>query len=652
MNTLLKDSSYKKFLEVMSNKYPDISSAAAAIIKYKAVLNLPKGTEHFMSDVHGEYEAFNHILKNASGVIRNKIDEKLGTTTSAEERKRLATLIYYPEKKLQIIKEEVEDLDDWYKITIYRLVEVCRYVASKYTRNKVRKSMNENFNYIIDELLNIPRDGDNKEDYYTEIINSVIRTDSADEVITELSHLISRLCVDRLHIVGDIFDRGPGAENIMDTLCNYHSVDIQWGNHDILWMGAAAGSSACIANVIRLCTKYNNTDTLEVGYGISLRPISTFALEVYRDDPCTNFMPKDYMSKGDIEAVAKINKAITVIQLKLEGLIAERNPHFGIENASPLTNICYQNGTYTSNGKTYQLTDTNFPTVDPKNPNALTDGELEVMKRLKSLFVHSERLQKHVKFLYENGAMYTCYNGNLLYHGCIPLDENGNFELFDAPDGNVGGRALLDYCDRMARRAYLGKNSKDARDFMWYLWCGKKSPLFGKAKMTTFERCFLENLPELTAEPKNSYYTLYENEEICRMILREFGLDENTSHIINGHVPVRIKFGESPIKGGGKLLVIDGGLSKPYHPKTGIAGYTLIFNSYGLHLVTHEPFESTQKAIEKELDIHSVSDFIEKTPTRLYVDDTDKGADLRGRIADLENLIEAYRSGILKKKNQ
>ena len=643
------DTNYYKFLELLSNKYPDISSAAAAIIKYKAILNLPKGTEHFMSDIHGEYEAFKHILKNASGIIRNKIDEKLGTTISVEERKKLATLIYYPEKKLRIIKEETEDIEDWYKITIYRLVEVCRYVASKYTRSKVRKSMNYNFNYIIDELLNIPRDGDNKEDYYTEIINSVIRTDSADEVITELSHLISRLCVDRLHIVGDIFDRGPGAEIIMDTLCNYHSVDIQWGNHDILWMGAAAGSSACIANVIRLCTKYNNTDTLEVGYGISLRPISTFALDVYRDDPCTEFMPNDYMGRGDAEAVAKINKAITVIQLKLEGLIAERNPHFNIENASPLTNICYQNGAFEYEGKTYKLTDINLPTVNPNNPNELTEGEMQVIKKMKALFLHSERLQKHIKFLYENGAMYTCYNGNLLYHGCIPMNSAGEFECMETPDGNKSGKALLDYCDRMARRAYLGKNSKDARDFMWYLWCGKLSPLFGKAKMTTFERSFLGKECELTAEPKNSYYTLYEKEEICCKILREFGLDENTSHIVNGHVPVRIKYGESPIKGGGKLLVIDGGLSKPYHPKTGIAGYTLIFNSYGLHLVTHEPFESTQKAIENEIDIHSVSDFIEKTPTRLYIADTDKGKNIQNKINDLENLIEAYRSGRLVK---
>ena len=649
--TLLNDSNYYKFLKLLSKDYPDISSAAADIIKLNAILNLPKGIEHFMSDIHGEYEAFNHILNNASGVIRNKIDEKLGTTISIEERKRLATLIYYPEKKLRMIKEEVEDIEDWYKITIYRLVEVCRYVASKYTRSKVRKSMNREFNYIIDELLNIPRDGDNKEDYYSEIINSVIRTDSADDVIIALSHLISRLCIDRLHIVGDIFDRGPGAEIIMDTLCNYHSVDIQWGNHDILWMGAAAGSEACIANVIRLCTKYNNTDTLEVGYGISLRPISTFALEVYRDDPCENFMPNDYMSRGDNEAVAKINKAITIIQLKLEGQLIARNSHFQIDNPSPLEKICYQNKTIEFDGKVYSLTDSSFPTVDPENPNKLTDGEMQVIKRMKSLFLHSDRLQKHIRFIYNNGSMYTRYNGNLLYHGCIPMTADGEFESFECPDGSLKGKELLDYCDRMARRAYFGKNNKDALDFMWYLWCGKLSPLFGKARMTTFERCFLENTPELIAEPKNSYYTLYESEEICSKILREFELDENTSHIVNGHVPVRIKHGESPIKGGGKLLVIDGGLSKPYHPKTGIAGYTLIFNSYGLHLVTHEPFESTQKAIENEIDIHSVSDFIEKTPTRLYISDTDKGRELQKRITDLENLIEAYRSGVLIKKN-
>lgn len=651
MNTLSNDSNYYKFLKLLSVTYPDISSAAAAIIRLKAVLSLPKGTEHFMSDIHGEYEAFNHILKNASGVIRNKIDEKLGNTISIEERKRLATLIYYPEKKLSMIKKQTEDMEDWYRITIYRLVEVCRFVASKYTRSKVRKSMNSDFNYVIDELLNIPKDEDNKEDYYSEIINSVIKTDSADAVITALSHLISRLCVDRLHIVGDIYDRGPGAEMIMDTLCNYHSVDIQWGNHDILWMGAAAGNEACIANVIRLCTKYNNTDTLEIGYGISLRPISTFALDVYRDDPCTAFMPNDYMGRGDYEAVAKINKAITIIQLKLEGQIMARNPHFNMDNSSPLKSICYQNGTIEINGVTYPLTDKNFPTVDPDNPNELTSEEKKVVDRLKSLFLHSERLQNHIKFIYNNGAMYTRYNGNLLYHGCIPMTADGEFETFECPEGKLGGKQLLDYCDKMARMAYFGKNNDEALDFMWYLWCGKLSPLFGKARMTTFERCFLENEPELIAEPKNSYYTLYEDEEICNKILREFELDETTSHIVNGHVPVRIKKGESPIKGGGKLLVIDGGLSKSYHPKTGIAGYTLIFNSYGLHLVTHEPFESAQKAIEKEIDIHSVSDFIEKTPTRLYISDTDKGREIQKRIDDLEKLIEAYRNGVFIKVN-
>ena len=649
MNVLLNDSNYNKFLKLLSIDYPDISTAAGEIIKLKAILNLPKGTEHFMSDIHGEYEAFNHILNNGSGVIRKKIDEKLGATVSAAERTRLATLIYYPEKKLRIIKEEEADIENWYKITIYRLVEVCRYIASKYTRSKVRKSMKQDFNHIIDELLHTPRDGDNKEDYYDEIINSAIRTDSADEIIIALSHLISRLCIDRLHIVGDIFDRGPGAEIIMDTLCDYHSVDIQWGNHDILWMGAAAGSEACIANVIRQCTRYNNTDTLEVGYGISLRPISTFALEVYRDDPCKNFMPTDYMSRGDTEAVAKINKAITIIQLKLEGQIVARNPHLNIHNPSPLEKICYQNGTIELGGKTYPLTDTNFPTVDPQNPNELTEGEKQVVKRMKSLFLHSERLQKHIKFIYNNGAMYTRYNGNLLYHGCIPMTSDGEFEYFCSSDDKMCGKELLDYCDRMARRAYFGKDNNDALDFMWYLWCGKLSPLFGKARMTTFERCFMENTPELIDEPKNSYYKLYENEEICNKILREFGLDEHNSHIVNGHVPVRIKYGESPIKGGGKLLVIDGGLSKPYQPKTGIAGYTLIFNSYGLHLVTHEPFESTQKAVENELDIHSVSDFIEKTPTRLYIADTDLGRELQKKINDLENLIEAYRNGILKK---
>ncbi|MBQ7902013.1 MAG: fructose-1,6-bisphosphatase [Clostridia bacterium] len=640
------DDNYYKFLKLLSREYPDIAKAAAEIINLNAILNLPKGTEHFMSDIHGEYEAFTHILKNGSGVVRKKIEERLGKTVTEAERAKLATLIYYPEKKLRMIKEECSNMEDWYTITIYRLVEVCRYIASKYTRSKVRKSMPQDYAYILDELLNIPADGDNKEDYYSEIINSIISTDSADDIIAALSHLISRLCIDRLHIVGDIYDRGPGAEIIMDTLCDYHSVDIQWGNHDILWMGAAAGNEACIANVIRMCTRYNNTDTLEAGYGISLRPVSTFASTVYADDPCTNFMPIDYSSRGDNEAVAKINKAITVIQLKLEGQLIRRNPNYEMEDRLLLGKIDLTSGTVEIDGKLYELTDTNFPTIDADDPYRLTEGEETVVKKMHALFAHSERLHKHIKFLYDNGAMYTRYNGNLLYHGCIPLTEQGEFMTMKTCDGDLSGRALLDYCDRMARKAYFGKNDEAARDFMWYLWCGKMSPLFGKNKMTTFERCFTSD-EDICAEHKNNYYKLYENEDICNKIIEEFGLDISYSHIINGHVPVRIKKGESPIKGGGKLLVIDGGLSKPYQTQTGIAGYTLIYNSYGLHLVTHEPFESVTAAIEQEKDIHSVSDFIEKTPTRLYIADTDNGKEIARKIDDLKNLIDAYRSGSL-----
>ena len=640
------DDNYRKFLRLLSRDYPDIAKAGAEIINLNAILNLPKGTEHFMSDIHGEYEAFTHILKNGSGVVRKKIEEKLGKTITESERAKLATLIYYPEKKLRMIKEECNNMEDWYTITIYRLVEVCRYIASKYTRSKVRKSMSRDYAYILDELLNIPSDADNKEDYYREIIHSIISTDSADDVIITLCHLISRLCIDRLHIVGDIYDRGPGAEIIMDTLCSYHSVDIQWGNHDILWMGAAAGSEACIANVIRMCTRYNNTDTLEGGYGISLRPVSTFADQVYGDDPCEGFMPTDFGSRGDHEAVARINKAITIIQLKLEGQAIRRNPHFGMEDRLLLDKIDVNKGVVVIDGVEYPLSDTNFPTVDMADPYELTPEEKTVVKKMHALFDHSDRLHKHIRFLYDNGAMYTCYNGNLLYHGCIPLDEEGEFMKMETPEGALCGKALLDYCDRMARRAYFGKNATEARDFIWYLWCGKMSPLFGKNKMTTFERCFTSD-EELYAEHKNSYYKLYESEDICNKIIREFGLDVDYSHIINGHVPVRITKGESPIKGGGKLLVIDGGLSKPYQAKTGIAGYTLIYNSYGLHLVTHEPFESVTAAIEQEKDIHSVSDFIEKTPTRLYIADTDNGKRIAGRIEDLKNLIEAYRSGSL-----
>lgn len=645
----MTDTNYK-FLKLLSGEYPDIASAAAEIIGLNAILNLPKGTEHFMSDIHGEYEAFRHILHSGSGVVRKKIDEKLGNTISLAERNRLATLIYYPEEKLALIKQDCDNLIDWYRITIYRLVEVCRYIASKYTRSRVRKSTPEDFAYIIDELLNNPKDGDNKADYYSEIVNSIITTDVADEVITALCQLISRLCIDRLHIVGDIFDRGPGAEYVMDTLCAYHSVDIQWGNHDILWMGAAAGSEACIANVVRLCLRYNNADTLEGGYGISLRSISTFAMEQYKDDPCTVFMPTDFEGRGDAAAIAKLNKAITVIQLKIEGQLIANHPEYAMKSHALFETIDFERGTIDIDGKTYELTDCNFPTVNPYNPNELTDGERAVVNRLKELFIHSERLQKHIEFLYKNGSMYTCCNGNIIYHGCIPMNENGDFDAYPTPDGTVSGKELLDYCDRTARKAYFGKDDAAAKDFMWYLWCGPLSPLYGRNKMTTFERCFIAD-KTLHAEQKNSYYTLYQNKEVCEKIIREFGLSVRFAHIINGHVPVRIKLGESPIKGGGKLLVIDGGLSKPYHKQTGIAGYTLIYNSYGLHLVTHEPFESTKAAIEKEADIHSISDFIEKAPQRMYIADTDKGREIMRRIDDLRALIAAYRDGELKTLN-
>ena len=635
-----------KFLKLLAKQYPDIASASAEIIKLKAILNLPKGTEHFMSDLHGEYEAFTHILKNGSGVIRKKIDEKFGNTITEKERAKLATLIYYPEKRLRLLRDECDDMDDVYRITIYRLVDVCRYIASKYTRTEVRNAMPGEYAYILDELLNIPSDGDNKQDYYSEIVNSIITTECSEDIIIALSHLISHLCIHRLHIVGDIYDRGPGAEIIMDTLCDYHSVDIQWGNHDILWMGAACGNDACIANVIRMCTRYNNTDTLEVGYGISLRHVAAFASETYRHDPCLNFIPTDLNSRGDLDAIAKINKAITVIQLKLEGQIIKRNPHFNMQDRAFLDKIDFENKKVVIDGNSYSLTDANFPTIDINNPYELSAQEKSVMKKMHSLFAHSQRLHKHIRFLYDNGAMYTTFNGNLLYHGCIPLDKNGEFLSISTPDGNVCGKKLVDYCDRMARKAYRGKDNSDAVDFMWYLWCGCASPLFGKNKMTTFERAFTAE-KELYTENKNPYYKFYNDEKTCIKILKEFGLDENNSHIINGHVPVRISKGESPIKGNGKLLVIDGGLSKPYHAQTGIAGYTLIYNSYGLHLVTHEPFESITSAIEQEKDLHSVSDFIEKTPTRLYISDTDQGKLISEKIQDLNNLIMAYRNGSL-----
>lgn len=648
-----------KYLKLLQHRYRNIQEASEEIINLQAGLNLPKGTEHFVSDIHGEYESFAHILKNASGVIKSKIDALFGNTICDSERKSLATLVYYPKEKLQIIKTQCDDLNEWYNITLHRLVELCRVVSSKYTRSKVRGALPKGFDYIIDELLHAENIEVDKEKYYSEIIKTIIRIDRADEFIIALSNLIQRLAVDHLHIIGDIFDRGPGAATVMNFLMKHHSLDIQWGNHDITWMGAAAGSDACMANVLRISARYDNIDTVEEAYGINIRPLTVFAMETYDNDECASFLPKTVnatkYSKSDAYIVAKIHKAITIIQFKLEGQLIMRHPEYKMNDRLLLDKINTEKGVLVLDGKEYELTDCNFPTVNPDFPYELTSQEQEVVERLRSAFMHSEKLQSHVKFLYSKGSIYNKYNSNLMFHGCIPMTENGEFAEIDVLGEKLKGREFLDYAERTARSGYFAKKGSKERengnDFLWYLSFGPFSPLFGKNKMSTFERYFT-NDKELQQEVKNPYYRHIDNEKICIKILLEFGLDPGNSHIINGHVPVKIKKGESPIKANGKLFVIDGGLSKAYQPETGIAGYTLIYNSHGLILASHEPFESRIKAIEEENDIHSTKIVLEKVSERKMVADTDAGEAIKQQIKDLEMLLAAFRKGIVKETHK
>lgn len=553
--------SLKRHLKILSKQYTNIEQVAEEIINLQAILNLPKGTELFLSDIHGEYGSFSHILNNGSGIIRNKIEDIFNNQITERERRQLATLIYYPEEKLAIIKKEVEDIKEWYSINLYRLIEVAREVSSKYTRSKVRKAMPKGFDYIIDELLHLQGCGPDKETYYKQIISSIIELDRADEFIVAISNLIKRMAIDHLHVIGDIFDRGPNAKLVMDTLMDFHSLDIELGNHDILWMGAACGNKACIANVIRICSRYDNIDTLEDGYGINIRPLSTFALETYKDDNCEKFVPKvfDYNKyiRSDEISIAKIHKAISIIQFKLEGQIIKEHPEYKMDGRLLLDKIDYEKGTIQIDNKVYNLNDTNFPTVDYKNPYKLTKEEEEIINRLQESFRNSETLNKHISFLYSKASMYKCFNSNLLFHGCVPMEADGEFSKIEVLGESVSGKKYFDCIEKIANEAYFGKeNNKDAVDFMWYLWCGPKSPLFGKAKAATFERYFVEE-KETHKEEKNPYFTLIENEEICDKVLKEFGLETKKSHIINGHVPVKEKDGESPIKANGKLLVID-----------------------------------------------------------------------------------------------
>ena len=644
-----------KYLKSLARQYPNIAAASTEIINLQAILNLPKGTEHFLTDIHGEYEQFAHVLKNGSGAVRRTIDEVFENTLSNKDKKSLATLIYYPVEKLDIVISEEDNIEDWYKITLHRLVQITKKVASKYTRSKVRKALPKDFAYIIEELITEKADISDKEGYYNEIIHTIIRIGRAQDFIIALSNLIQRLVIDHLHIVGDIFDRGPGPHIILDTLMNYHSVDIQWGNHDILWMGAACGQLACIATVIRIAARYGSLDTLEDGYGINLIPLATFALDTYSNTNCDTFSIKyntDYNTK-DLSLDMKIHKAIAIMQFKLEGQVIMKHPEFLMDDRLLLDKIDYEKKTVMAYGKEYPMNDTDFPTIDPKNPYALTPDEEQVMERIRQAFLKCEKLQKHVRFLYSNGGLYKVYNSNLLYHGCMPMDGEGNFLSVDVDGKDYQGKQLYDILDNYARKGYYAKNDPaemhKAQDYIWYIWAGPNSPVFGKDKMTTFERYFIED-KETHKETKNAYYSLLDHEDILNKILDEFELDTRKSHIVNGHVPVELKKGESPIKCDGKLLIIDGGFSKAYQSKTGIAGYTLVANSHGMRLVAHEPFECMEAAVLHESDIFSDSTVSEVAPVRIRVSDTDIGRELKDQIKQLELLLQAYRDGIIVEK--
>ncbi len=645
-----------KYLNQLSKTYKNIQEVSEEIINLQAILNLPKGTELFLSDLHGEYEAFIHILNNGSGIIKSKIEDIYKNNLTEDERKDLATLIYYPEEKLNLIKKSKENIKEWYKLTLYKLIEVTKAVSSKYTRSKVRKAMPKGFDYIIDELIYLQGDDKNKEQYYYQIIESIIDLNRADNFIIAISELIKRMAIDHLHIVGDIYDRGPGAPIIIDRLMDFHSLDIQWGNHDILWMGAAAGNEACITNVIRICSRYDNLSTLEEGYGINIRPLSIFATETYKNDDCEKFMPQNKesskYSNTDKIVLAKIQKAISIIQFKVEGGLIKKHPEYKMEDRLLLDKIDLKNGILSIQGKKYKLNDTNFPTLDLQDPYKLTKEEEEIIERLKNSFIHSEKLNKHINFLYAKGHIYENFNSNLLFHGCIPMKQNGNFDKVEILGKKLKGKELLDYIENIAHKAYFGEDNnekQDEIDLMWYFWCGPKSPLFGKDKAATFERYFLED-KEMKKENKNYYYSLINNEQICNKILEEFDLDVEEGHIINGHMPVKAKDGESPIKANGKMIVIDGGFAKAYQPTTGIAGYTLTYNSHGLVLAMNEPFESRNKAIEEGIDIRTQIILKENIIERKRVADTDIGKKIEEEIKDLKELLEAYREGILKEK--
>ncbi len=647
-----------EYLKLLAKQYPTVQQASTEIINLRAIQNLPKATEHFISDVHGEFEAFQHILNSASGVVREKIDDLLGASVPRSDRDQLATLIYYPEEKLEEIERETEDMREWYRITFHRLIDLCCLVSAKYTRSKVRKAMPKDYAYIIDELIHthFEQNETDKRGYYENIINTIIDLDRASNFLIQLCELIKRLAVDHLHLVGDIFDRGPGADVIMDALMEYHSVDIQWGNHDILWMGAASGSRTLVATVLANSLRYNNLEVIETGYGISLRPLSVFADEVYRKCDVSRFQVKiakedeGSFSERDKLLAARMHKAITMILFKLEGQKIRRNPSFHMDDRLLLDKVDYQNRTVEIDGVTCPMLDTDFPTVDPKDPYALTPQEDALINTLTRSFRHSEKLQRHVRFLYSKGSLYRVYNGNLLFHGCIPMAADGRLLSFSVGCKDLSGKEFLDYADLTARRAYYNRPGSPERqfgmDFLWWLWCGRNSPIFGRDRMTTFERRFVEDESTHT-ETKNAYYTLYNDPAVCEGILKEFGLEESHSHIINGHVPVKSRKGESPVKGGGRLIVIDGGFCKAYQKTTGIAGYTLIYNSACFRLVAHQPFAGREEAIRKNWDITSTSQIFDRLERRATIHDTDNGRRMQDQVDDLLDLLRAYRSGAI-----
>jgi len=657
----------KHYLQLLSQSFPTIADAAKEIINLEAIMNLPKGTEHFLADLHGESEAFQHVLKNASGNIKRKVNELFGNDIRESEKKELCTLIYYPEQKLELIKAQETDLDDWYRITIHQLVKVCRDVSSKYTRSKVRKSLPADFSYIIEELLHERTEDQDKAAYVAVIVNTIISTGRADDFICAICNVIQRLAIDQLHILGDIYDRGPGAHKIMDTLRQYHSWDIQWGNHDILWMGASAGNDACICNVLRLSLRYANLATLEE-YGINLVPLATFALEFYGDDACKEFMPRllkpdPRIDEKTLQLSAKMHKAITIIQLKEEARIFQRHPEWHMLDRCLFDHIDYERHICTIDAEEYEMKDCHFPTIDPVNPNVLTPEEELLMKKLHHSFRISEKLHKHIRTLLSHGCMYSISNSNLLFHASIPLDNNGELKEVEIYPGKCYvGKDLMHNIGMMIRAAFQNERTgldtqapsaeypRDyARDYFLYLWCGKDSPLFDKSKMATFERYFLSD-KETYREEKGNYFKMRDSEEICDRILDAFGVEGENRHIINGHVPVHASKGENPIKAGGRLMVIDGGFSEAYHNETGIAGYTLVYHSRGFQLVQHEPFTSQRDAIVRETDIKTTTQIVEMSAHRMLVADTDKGRELKAQVADLKKLLYAYRHGILTEK--